>query len=156
MARSAGVQLGAPKTAAMKTIRRHMRAPVLALILLWAAAGAAAAFDPGWLFEAQNRSRDGRDGGSLANPLLPDVPRPRRDRGPSRARDAVQRGEIRSLEDVAARVQSRYPGRLLDARLDQNGARWVYRLKMLTREGRVLTIAVDARTAQILGVGGRR
>lgn len=156
MARSAGVQLGVPKTAAMKTISRHMRAPVLALAVLWALAGTAQAFDPGWRYEAQNRARDGEDNGSLVNPLLPNVPRTRRDRSPSRARDAVQRGEIRSLEDVAAQVQSRYPGRLLDARLDQDGARWIYRLKMLTREGRVLTIAVDARTAQILGVGGRR
>jgi uncharacterized membrane protein YkoI len=156
MARSAGVQLGAPKTATMKTITRHMRAPALALAALLMAVGTAQAFDPSWRHEAQNRSQDGRDNRSLVNPLLPNVPRAPRDRSPSRARDAVQRGDIRSLEDVAARVQSRYPGRLLDARLDQNGARWVYRLKMLTREGRVLNIAVDARTAQILGVGGRR
>ena len=133
-----------------------MRVPALALAMLWAVAGPTAAFDPGLRHEAQNRARDGRDNGSLVNPLLPSVPRARRDRSPSRARDAVQRGEIRSLEDVAAQVQSRYPGRLLDARLDQNGPRWVYRLKTLTREGRVLTIVVDARTAQILGVAGRQ
>ena len=76
-------------------------------------------------------------------------------RGQNRARDAVRRGEILSLEQVAARVQSRYPGRLLDVRLDESRGSPVYHLKMLTRDGRVLRIAADARTAQILGVGGR-
>ncbi len=105
-------------------------------------------------FEAQNRGRDRTP--SLVTPLVPRFPSDLSQSGRGQARDAVQRGEIRPLEEVTARVQQRYPGRLLDAQLRQAQGRWVYDLKMLTRNGRVLRIAVDARTAQILGIAGRK
>ena len=89
-------------------------------------------------------------------PLVPRMRSPRPPRTQDRARDAVRRGEIRPLEDVLARVQKRYPGRVLDVDLDRSRPKWVYRLRVLTREGNVLRIAVDARTARIIGVRGRR
>lgn len=133
---------------------RWLGALLLCVLLLDAGATPAWAFDGRPQFEAQNRSRD--RGPSLVTPLVPRLPADPSRRGRSQARDAVQRGEIRPLEEVTAQVQKRYPGRLLDAQLRQARGRWIYHLKMLTRNGRVLRVAVDARTAQILGIAGRK
>lgn len=110
------------------------------------------AFDAAAIRQVQDRSR--RNG--LESPFVPRVPRNPAPRGSGAARDAVQRGEILPLEQVMARVQGRFPGRLLDVRLNRSNGRWTYYLKMLTHEGRVLNVAVDARTARILGVAGNR
>lgn len=87
-------------------------------------------------------------------PRVPDGPQNPGWGGRDRARDAVRRGEILPLDQVMNRVQRRYPGRLLDVRLDDR--RLVYHMRMLTRRGRVLRIAVDARDASILSVSGDR
>ncbi len=66
----------------------------------------------------------------------------------SRARDAVRDQQIRPLGEVLSVVQGRFPGRVMDVRLQRG--QWVYRLKLLGFDGRVRVIAVDARTARIL------
>ncbi len=117
-----------------------------------AASGPAQALDPAAAQRAQGR--DARP--EAASPFAPRAPSRPEARGQAPARDAVKRGDIRPLEEVTARVQSRYPGRLLDVRLNESNGRWIYYVKILTREGRVLDVAVDARTAQIIGVAGNR
>lgn len=72
----------------------------------------------------------------------------------NRARDAVRQQQIRPLGEVLAAVQSRYPGRVMDVQLDSG--RWVYSVKLLSPDGRVQVISVDARTARILNVQGGR
>jgi hypothetical protein len=129
----------------------------LAATMLWATIQPARAFDQ----NGQNgpgRAGPPRAEGTapLVAPMLPRLPEGAAPRGQSWARDAVRRGDIRSLEDVMTVVQRRYPGQLLDVRFDQGGGRYVYNLKMLTHRGRVLLVAVDARTAKILGVTGNR
>lgn len=131
---------------------KAVSALLLALVLAAALPSAAAqAFDFGDTRQAQNGDR-GRD---LVAPLAPMPPRERNQRGQNRARDAVKRGEILPLEAVAQKIQRRYPGRLLDVRLDESGRRPIYHLKMLTRDGRVMRLAVDARNAQVLGIAGQ-
>ena len=70
-----------------------------------------------------------------------------------RARSAVEAGQIRPLQDILAEVRRQVPGRMLDARLQQNG-RWVYKVVLLQTDGEVVAVAVDAQTAQILGAEG--
>ena len=124
----------------------------LALVI---AANAALAFD----------DRGGRRGGSsqwaqgeFGSPFVaPRAPRQRSNPGwggRNRARDAYRRGEIISLDRVMSVVQRRYRGRVLNVRLDDR--RLIYYLRMLTRRGRVLRIAVDARSADIISVRGDR
>lgn len=72
----------------------------------------------------------------------------------NRARDAVRQQQIRPLGEVLAAVQGRYPGRVMDVQLESG--QWVYLVKLLTQDGRVQVIAVDARTARILSVQGGR
>ncbi len=71
-----------------------------------------------------------------------------------RARDAVQSGRIQPLQNVLAMVKRRFPGRVLDADLRDRGGTPVYSVKMLTPDGKVLSVSVDARNGRILGVRG--
>lgn len=97
-----------------------------------------------------------------ARPLVPAVPlgnraQHRRDLdrgGRGRALEGVRRGEIRPLEEVMSVVQRRYPGRVLDVRLDER--RLIYHLRVLSPTGNVLRLRVNARNARIMSVEGRR
>jgi len=71
-----------------------------------------------------------------------------------RARAAVQAGQARPLQDILPQLRDSYPGRVLDADLDQAGGRWVYRIKLLTDDGKVLALVVDARSGEVLRVRG--
>lgn len=70
-----------------------------------------------------------------------------------RARKAYKAGEIQPLNNVLSVVVRRHPGRVMDVDL-QRGGRWVYRIKILTRDGDVLFVEVDASTAKIMSVRG--
>lgn len=67
-----------------------------------------------------------------------------------RARSAVQAGEAKPLGKVLGAIARRYPGRALDAQLDEQGDRLVYRIKWLARDGKVWEIVADARSGKIL------
>ncbi len=71
----------------------------------------------------------------------------------SRARKARNSGNARPLGEVLANVKSRYPGEVVSVSL-KKGARLVYRVKLINRQGRLLRISVDAATASIIGVDG--
>ena len=148
----------------MKTLVSMVLAVFVALGTV-AAPPPAAAREPGgaWPGQLQRQVQDrgnwrvqdrGKRRPPAAQPIWP-APSNREGKTQRRARDAVKRGEIRSLDEVTTVVQRRYPGSLLDVQLQDNRGRPVYQLKVLTRDGRVLNVAVDARTAQILGVAGR-
>lgn len=72
---------------------------------------------------------------------------------PGEAREAVREGRHVPLRDIIAQIQSRYPGRLLDARLDR-GNPSIYVIDWLTGDGRKLTIRANAETGGIMGVSG--
>ncbi len=76
-----------------------------------------------------------------------------------RAREALQSGEVVSLDRILARVRAAYAGRVLEAELEQgrgDGAvPWVYQVKMLTPQGHVIKLRLNAKTAIILAVKGR-
>ncbi len=75
-----------------------------------------------------------------------------------RARDAVRAGQIQSLDRILARVQGQFRGRVIGVRLikpGRNPRQWRYRVKLLTPQGRVLLVIVNARTGNVLGVRGR-
>ena len=72
-----------------------------------------------------------------------------------RARDGVRAGQLLPLEVVLANVAARFPGHHLavDGPFNRDG-RWIYRIKWLTPDGRVLIVFADAETGQILDVRG--
>lgn len=69
-----------------------------------------------------------------------------------KARQAVQSGEIRPLDDILKGVRRRVDGRVLDATLDDRGGEWVYWVKVLGPDGRVRLVRVDGRSGKVLGV----
>jgi uncharacterized membrane protein YkoI len=75
---------------------------------------------------------------------------------PDEARDAREQGRVLGASEVMRIVQRRYPNlKVADARLVSNGRRGAtYRVKMLSRDGRVVEVTVDAKSGQILGTRG--
>jgi len=66
-------------------------------------------------------------------------------------------GEIRSLSEIRKVVQSEYPGRIVDVQLlipRRNGLNYLYDVRVLTEGGKLLSIKVDAKSAQIVDVRG--
>jgi hypothetical protein len=75
---------------------------------------------------------------------------------PYRARQGVQSGEVRSLNEILNGIRRERPGNLADVQGPNAGPRGEphYRLKWLTPDGRVLWLDTDARTGRVLGVEG--
>ena len=72
-----------------------------------------------------------------------------------RAREAMQAGRIRPLQEILVQVNRRIAGRVLNAWLEQGqGGLWIYRLKLLDFQGNIVGVVVDARNGQILQVFG--
>jgi hypothetical protein len=75
---------------------------------------------------------------------------------PFRARQGVQSGEVRSLNEILNGIRRERPGNLADVQGPNIGPAGDprYRLKWLTPDGRVLWLDTDARTGRVLGVEG--
>jgi len=75
---------------------------------------------------------------------------------PNRARQGVQSGEVRSLDQILGGIRRERPGSLADVEGPNPGPSGEphYRLKWLTPDGRVLWLDTDARTGRVLGVQG--
>ena len=73
-----------------------------------------------------------------------------------RARAAVQAGEVLPLPALLARLQRTHPGQVLELELEREEGRWVYEVKLLQADGRLLKLALDARTGQVLELRRQR
>lgn len=67
-----------------------------------------------------------------------------------RARRAVESGQILPLRDVLARLERSYPGRVLEVELERDDGLWLYEIKLLQADGRLLKLKLDAKTAAVL------
>ncbi len=66
------------------------------------------------------------------------------------ARAAVQAGEVMPLPQFLETLQRSHPGQLLALELEREDGRWIYEIKLLQADGRLLKLEVDAKTAQVL------
>jgi uncharacterized membrane protein YkoI len=64
----------------------------------------------------------------------------------------AQAESVQPLGAVLKRIGQRYPGRALDAQLNERGDPPVYRVKWLGDDGKVREVTADARTGRILDV----
>jgi uncharacterized membrane protein YkoI len=69
------------------------------------------------------------------------------------ARQGVRRGRLLPLAQVIAQINARSPGRQLDAGLEYQGDRPIYRVRWMTRDGRRVDYLIDATTGAILSGG---
>ena len=67
------------------------------------------------------------------------------------ARQAVGRGDMMPLEQILARIEARHPGRIVEVELEDENGLWLYEIEVLTPEGRLIELELDARTGAILG-----
>jgi hypothetical protein len=67
------------------------------------------------------------------------------------ARYGVRRGQFTPLGHVIESLQRRAPGRQLDAGIEYDGGRAIYRVRWITVHGRRIDFLVDAATGAILG-----
>jgi hypothetical protein len=67
-----------------------------------------------------------------------------------RARAAVRAGEALPLPALLERVQRSHPGQVLRVELEQDDGRWIYELRVLQPDGRLLKLEVDARSGEVL------
>lgn len=76
--------------------------------------------------------------------------------GHDRTRSAVEAGEIRSLSEIRRAVKRQYAGRIVNVELHERGADMIYDVRVLTPEGNVISVNVDARSGTVMSVKGRR
>jgi uncharacterized membrane protein YkoI len=69
-----------------------------------------------------------------------------------RALDAVARGEILRLSEILPRVEQEYAGRAIETEIETDHGRWVYEFEILTADGRLFEVDVDAVTGETLDV----
>lgn len=67
-----------------------------------------------------------------------------------RARAAAQAGQVLPLKTLLTRLESDHPGQVLEVELEQHAGRWIYEIKLLQPDGRLIKLEVDAATAEVL------
>lgn len=68
------------------------------------------------------------------------------------ARRALERGEIRPLDQVLAVARKALPGDVVKVELDEDDGRWIYEIKILTPGGERREVEIDARSLRVLEI----
>jgi uncharacterized membrane protein YkoI len=79
-----------------------------------------------------------------------------------RARAAVESGDIVPLSQILEKVEFLYHGSIIEVELEDEEdddeesfvSGWIYEIKLLTPQGNLLKLKIDARTAQLIRVKG--
>lgn len=71
-----------------------------------------------------------------------------------RARAALQAGDIRPLSEILDAAAREFPGQVLEVELEHEHGAWIYEMKVLAKDGAVLKLEYDARTATLLRARG--
>ena len=73
-----------------------------------------------------------------------------RDHDHDRAREAVLKQDARPLVSILPEVERRYRARMVEVDFESEDGRLVYKIKLLTRTGRIIEVEVDAATGDIV------
>jgi len=72
------------------------------------------------------------------------------------ARQALERGEVRPIAEILARVAAAVPGEVIHVEFERQHRHeqpvWMYEIKVLAADGRLREVEVDAATGRILNV----
>jgi uncharacterized membrane protein YkoI len=68
------------------------------------------------------------------------------------ARAALEAGEIRPITEILAKAGAEVPGDVVEIELEQELGRWVYELKIIAPDGRLLEVEMDASDASLIEV----
>lgn len=70
------------------------------------------------------------------------------------ARRALEAGHILPLRTVMDRVERDIPGQIVKIEFDDDDGSWIYKIKVLQRDGKLIKLKVDARDGAILKTKG--
>lgn len=68
------------------------------------------------------------------------------------ARSALEAGEIRPIGEVLTMASAEVPGDVVEIELERERGRWIYELKIITPDGRLLEVEMDASDASLIEV----
>lgn len=94
---------------------------------------------------------------SLIKPTVRRNPTPDQIYRHNRARDALKSGRIVALSVIRQRVRQSFPGKIVDVRLlepKKKNKAYLYMVKVLRKDGKLIVIKVNASTAKIITVRG--
>lgn len=81
------------------------------------------------------------------------------ERDHDRARQALTDGSIMPLSVILAKVQEQYPGQVLEVELESPHRHprvaWIYEIKILSPNGQLSKLKVDARNGEVLASRSR-
>lgn len=66
------------------------------------------------------------------------------------ALQAVQSGQVLPLTTVLERLAAQHPGQVLEVELERQAQQWIYEIKLLSADGQLLKLKLDAGTAEVL------
>lgn len=69
-----------------------------------------------------------------------------------RARNALEAGEILPLSDILAAATAARPGRVIEIDLERDDGKWVYELELVSPEGQLYEMEIDAASGMVLEV----
>ncbi|HEX6017130.1 MAG TPA: PepSY domain-containing protein [Burkholderiaceae bacterium] len=72
------------------------------------------------------------------------------DKDQDRVRDAVRAGEVMPFDALRERLRRSHPGDVLELELERENERWIYEVKLLQPDGRIVKLEVDARSGEVL------
>ena len=67
-----------------------------------------------------------------------------------RALQAVQSGQVLPLTTVLERLGREHPGQVLEVELERDAGQWIYEIKLLSADGQLLKLKLDAGTAAVV------
>lgn len=67
-------------------------------------------------------------------------------------RDAVARGEIKSLADIIEAVRGKLPGEIVGTQLERKHDTWLYEFRTVDRDGRLFEVYVDAANGEVVRI----
>ena len=73
-----------------------------------------------------------------------------------RARRAREAGQVLPLPVILDRVAQDFPGQVLEVELEDEDDRWIYEIKLVQPDGRLIKLEVDATDARILKSRSKR
>lgn len=68
------------------------------------------------------------------------------------ARRALQEGLIRPLSEISASLSAQFPGDIIAVELEVDDGKFIYEFKVLTPQGVLKEVEVDAKTAKVLKI----
>ena len=71
----------------------------------------------------------------------------------TRAREALERGEVMPLADILALVQGELDARVIEVEFEEEAGEYVYEFELITPDGLLLEATADAVSGRILTMG---